>query len=173
MEAPPLPILWALVACLLVPFVLLALSRVPFRIPQLGRRFAGAWLLVLLCWLSASLALGPPGGFRWEDYVAGLMIFGAAVLCSFMLWSVLCWGVTLNMLLTLTNRNGAASMHDWIVDYLGAHGLERLAIDRVKVLFALRLAVPQSGQQALCLTRFGALVARFAGFASRALAIRA
>ena len=95
----PAPLIGAaLLACLSFPLILLGLSHGPLRIRAPGRRFAVAWLALFFAWVVVAVSLGQR---PLPDLLAVLLLFATAVVCSFMLWSVLCWGFTLNMLLVL------------------------------------------------------------------------
>ena len=153
----------ALLACLSFPLVLLGLSRGPLRIRAPGRRFAVAWLALFFAWLVVAVALGRPA---LQDVLAVLFLFAAAVICSLMLWSVLCWGFTLNMLLVLLKLGRADSALAWELAYAGPNGILRLAEDRAGVLLGAGFAVTRDHGRKLELTPRGRLAASLAQFAS-------
>jgi hypothetical protein len=168
----PFPIGAALLACFSFPIVLLLLSQKPFIGVSPGRRFAIAWGLVIIGWTCACAAMTDIGvdGLKLADFVAGLMLFGAGVLCSFMLWSVLCWGFTLNMLVALARAKCVGSLAEWQTCYAGEMGLRQLAVDRAEVLLRAGL-VRLDGSGNLHPTSLGRSAIQILRFLSTLLAV--
>ncbi len=126
----------ALVASL--PFFLWVLAKSPFKIIQPGLRFKYVSVLILGIWCTAKgiffdlISLG--------DWIAGLLWILSCLIFGFMVWSVLCWGYTLCMLLSLYEYNDAVDSDQWQKLHAGPHGTQHLTWDRINLLIKFRLA---------------------------------
>ena len=161
MMVPPMPVAWALMLCAAFPFLLLLLSHGPAKITAPGRRFVVVWSMMVLIWAALCAARASVADVS-ADYASGLMIFGAAILISFMFWSVLCWGVTLNMLVYMGPFTRPVSRPDWERGYAGPGGLSTLVSNRAELLINLGLATQDAERSAIGLTVAGRLTARLA-----------
>jgi hypothetical protein len=170
MLLPPLSIAAAIGGCVLFPIILLLLSHGPLKVTKTGRRFFVAWMALLLIWLIAS-ALFASGRIPPADLLAGLSIFGGAILCTFMVWSVLCWGFTLNMLMSLGRVTRAGSLADWQRAFAGEAGLSKLAADRAGVLLRAGFARARQGDAISQLTPLGISAHRLVHPLSKLLAV--
>lgn len=94
--------------------------------------------------------------FNWE-WIAGVFCISAVLLIGFMLWSVLCWGYTISMLLCLQRCDEIDSLQQWEIAYAGPTGVRELTLNRLKVLTGLGFAKVEKN---LSLTKLGHLNAR-------------
>ena len=141
-----------------LPFFLWLLAKPPFRVIQPGLRFKCASLLILGAWCVAK------GIFfdliSLDDWVAGFLWILSCLIFGFMVWSVLCWGYTLCMLLSLHEHNDSVDSDQWQKLHAGPQGTERLTWDRVHVLVKFRLAAVDGNR--LVISRPGQYLAVFA-----------
>ncbi len=143
-----------------LPFFLWILAKTPFKIIQPGLRFKCASLLILGAWCTAK-------GIFFDmisvwDWVAGLLWIISCLIFGFMVWSVLCWGYTLCMLISLYEHNDSVDAGQWQKLHAGPHGTTHLTRDRVDVLMKFRLAAINDDR--LVISRMGlylAIIARF------------
>jgi len=143
-----------------LPILLWFLAKPPFRIVQPGLRFKLCCLLILSMWGAAKIVYSADiDGWHWT---AGLLFILACLIFAFMVWSVLCWGYTLCMLLSLNEYNALADRDQWLKLHAGSHGTRRLTLDRVQVLVKFRLATFDGSQ--LVISRVGLFLAIFARF---------
>ena len=70
----------------------------------------------------------------WAGAIGGALLLMAGLIGLFMVWSVLVWGFTLNLLLGLAHQAAPVTQDRWIEGYLGAGGEERFARDRLALL---------------------------------------
>ncbi len=106
-----------------------------------GRRFKVTSIFILIVWTMICLILLNERGSTWAwSWLAGCLFISTSFLLSFMLWSVLCWGYTLSMLLCLAENTTVASQGEWEQLYAGPEGIECLSLNRAKVLVRLRFA---------------------------------
>lgn len=129
---PPLAILAALVAALVLPLVLLGLSHGPWRVAPLGRRFHVAALLVLAGWGTTML-------LHWAtlsavDLFAAFCLLAGALLAEFTLWTLVCWGFSITLLLELVRADRPLDRDAWIAAYTGGGTIEQFTHDRLGVL---------------------------------------
>lgn len=143
-----------------LPVLLWVLARPPFKIVQPGLRFKLASLLILSMWCIAKMIY--TNYINWWYWIAGLLFILSCLIFAFMVWSVLCWGYTLCMLLSLREYNDLVDSDQWQKLHAGPHGTRQLTFDRVQVLVKLRLATFDGNQ--LVISRFGwylAIIAKF------------
>ena len=127
---PPPALAAAMVSGAAIPVLLVLLGRGPhpFRAP--GPRFRIAVLsasVLLFFWLSLTALAG--GTVELIDALAAGAIVGVAAISSFIIWSLLAWGFTLNMLLLLAAEARTISLADWIAGFTGGAGIGRLTTD--------------------------------------------
>jgi len=140
---PPPPILTALGAALGLPLLLAALSHGPWKVIPPGRRFIVAAVAVGIAW-GASLPL--LGEHPIADVAAGFLILLSAVFAEFTLWTLIAWGFTSSMLLTLARAERSLSLEEWVSAYTGGRTIEALAQDRLGVLVRFALATREEGR---------------------------
>ena len=134
-----------------LPILLWALAKPPFRIFQPGLRFKLASTIILLTWVAFCRTMD-----LWY-WGAGLLFILACLLFAFMVWSVLCWGYTLCMLLSLDEHREPVDSDQWQKLHAGPHGTRQLTLDRVQVLVKLHLATFDGNQ--IVISRSGACLA--------------
>jgi hypothetical protein len=133
---PSVPVAFSLGACAALPIVLLGMSHGPWKILAPGRRFVTAAVLIWATWLAA-MAIGGPS---WVDVVTGALLLATATVAGFTLWTLIAWGFTLSMLLTLERAQGPLTIEAWAREYTRGRSLEALARDRLGLLLRLGLA---------------------------------
>lgn len=140
--SPPPVISAAIVSGCLMPVSLVLLGRVSSGLRSPGLRYGatvqGAWLLFLASLIVMALARIPAASI---DYLAGAAIMASATIFTFIAWSLIAWGFTLNMLLALSCGKRFVGLDDWIEYYTGGGDIRRLATDRASLLLAARFAI--------------------------------
>ena len=139
-----------------LPILLWLLGQVPFRMSQPGARFKLSCVLILSLWCAAKVVID-----LWY-WFAGLLFILACLLFAFMVWSVLCWGYTLCMLLALEEHKDRIDADEWQKLHAGPQGMRQLTIDRIQVLLNFRLATYNQDQ--LVISRSGKYLANFSMF---------
>lgn len=140
--APSWPMAAALAGALTTPLALLALSVLPRRPPAPGARLRLAALAGAALWLAATaLAAFAGAPASVADLAAGAAMQLAAAIVCFILWSLVVWGFTINMLLTLAAAKRPVSLDEWAVLYAGGRGLAEIAQNRAAVLLGAGFAV--------------------------------
>jgi hypothetical protein len=157
---PPPALSAAMVSSAAVPALLWLLGSGPrvFRAP--GPRFRAAVLsalLLLLLWLLL-IAL-TSGTVDLIDTLAAVAIVGEASILSFIAWSLLAWGFTLNMLLVLAAETRAMSLTDWVAGFTRGADIGRLTTDRISVLLGAGF-VEAAGAQGYVLTPRGGIATK-------------
>ncbi|MBP9774377.1 MAG: hypothetical protein KBD30_00955 [Legionellaceae bacterium] len=87
-----------------------------------------------------------------------------------MVWSVLCWGYTLSMLLCLQTIDRVENIDQWEIQYAGPQGLDALSLNRANVLVWLRFARVTENQ--VILTKLGLISASILQIVSRFFGVR-
>lgn len=151
-----LPIL--LIASL--PILLWVLARPPFRVCQPGLRFKLSCLLILTLWCAAKIVFSNHIDLWY--WSAGFLFIFACLIFGFMVWSVLCWGYTLCMLLSLQEHMKPVDSREWQKLHAGPQGTRQLTLDRIQVLVKLRLATFEDDQ--LMVSAMGLYLAIIAKF---------
>jgi hypothetical protein len=146
-------------ACALLPAVLLILSHGPLKVEAPGRRFVRAAGLTAAAWVGLMLLPAAPES---ADVAVGALLLLTALLAGFTLWTLVAWGFTLTMLLTLARAGGPLREDGWVLGYTGGKPIAAFARDRLGVLFRLRLAEPRGEAVAVTPGR-GRLLARVVG----------
>ena len=141
MTMPPPLIAAAFLAAVAIPALLVLLAFGPARLRAPWPRYKAGVLLAYAGWGTAGLTLalrGIPAPFF--DWAAGFALILASALASFVLWSVLAWGFTLNMLLHLAQAREPLDTMAWVERYCGHRSFRQIALDRLNILFASGLA---------------------------------
>ena len=100
-----------------------------------GGRFKIAAALLLVIWSMASVMLSVIySEFTIWDWLAGVMLLLSVILFAFMLWSVLCWGYTLSMLLCLEKNSYVDDLRHWQRLYTQSDDIRRLTLNRMQLL---------------------------------------
>ena len=78
--------------------------------------------------------------------MAGAAVLLSATVLGFVFWSLIVWGFTLNMLLSIAAADGPITFKEWIQHYLGDDNVGRLTSDRMEILLAANLVHEELGQ---------------------------
>ncbi|MFO0802178.1 MAG: hypothetical protein U0791_03500 [Gemmataceae bacterium] len=156
---PAWPVALSLLAAGFLPAFMLALSHGPWKVAAPGRRFIVAAVLTVGTWIGLIFLPESPNAF---DVVAGALLLLTALLAGFTLWTLIAWGFTLSMLLTLARSDRPLSLPEWVAGYTGGKPLTAFARDRLGVLLMLGLATSRDGRVAMTPVR-GRWMARIAG----------
>ncbi|MBP6917369.1 MAG: hypothetical protein KBB94_00440 [Legionellaceae bacterium] len=129
-----------------------------------GPRFKICIGIVLLIWCQLC-------HFRFNCiWLEGILCISAVLLIGFMVWSVLCWGYTLSMLLCLQTIDRVENIDQWEIQYAGPQGLDALSLNRANVLVWLRFARVTENQ--VILTKLGLISASILQIVSRFFGVR-
>jgi hypothetical protein len=142
---PSPPVAVSLAACGCLPVLLLVLSHGPAKVPAPGKRFVLAAGLTWGAWVAAALALEPDA----VELLTGTLLLATATLAGFTLWTLVAWGFTLTMLLTLNRAGKPLTVDEWALAYTGGKPLEAFARDRLGVLLRLGLAEVRGSEVAM------------------------
>jgi hypothetical protein len=154
---PPPVIAAAIVAALAIPalLVLFGFGPLPWRHP--GRRFIRSVIAGWVLWLPILLVMPATVPAHPLDWLAGAAVLTASTLLSFVVWSILAYGVTVNMLVVLMRAERPLDLDAWADRYSGGRSLNQIFLDRLAHLLLFRLAyragdtvhiVPRSGRAA-------------------------
>lgn len=152
---PSIPVVFSLFACGVLPVVLIALSHGIVRIARPGQRFIVATALTWMIWSAAMFAAMP----NLIELLTGVLLLATGTLIAFTLWTLIAWGFTLSMLLTLSQANRPLSAEEWALAYTRGQALEAFTRDRLGILIKLGLASIQ-GNDVVMTPRRGRLFAR-------------
>lgn len=135
-----------LLAALLIPLALglLGFASPRFRSPGVRLRAAVSSGLVVVAFgalfiYTLNLSLDAC------DVLAALSLIVASTLASFIAWSLIAWGFTINMLLELASVSRPLDEAAWVSLYTHGAGYAHLTDDRMAILFAARLVVHENG----------------------------
>ncbi len=134
---PSPPIAAGLVAGLVLPALIILLAHGPWRVAAPGRRFVVAAVLMVAGWAVALIALPACPA---EDLLASAMILATALLVGFTLWTLVAWGFTVSLLMTLARADGPLVFDEWVRRYTGGKDVGAFAHDRLGLLLKLGLA---------------------------------
>ena len=150
-----LTILIPILLILMMPIILLVMPRF-FRKIDLSMRFKLVAIFILLTWCLLGLVLKSKGYvFSYWDICSGALLIISVLIFLFMIWSVLCWGYTISMLLCLSQPKSVTNLHDWEKLYTNTDSLLTLTRNRSQVLVWLGLA--KIDKDIVQLTSFGKL----------------
>lgn len=127
-----------------VPVFLLALSRGPFAVRDLRKRFRLGCLLAIVLWVG--LVLADSEFWRLDAKVAGDVLAGGLIICSAILTTLIVWllvaaGVSTTLLVSLSANPGPVEIEPWLADYGHGFGIRDLFRDRLNLLLGSRAAV--------------------------------
>jgi hypothetical protein len=157
---PSLPIVVSLGAAFVLPAILVALSHGPWKVSAPGRRFVLAAVAALSGWGLSLFAVSP---LALADLVAGALILLAALLAGFTVWTLIAWGFTASLLMSLAREDRPVSLDEWVAAYTGDRTIETFARDRVQLLFRFDLATAEADRIVMT-PGAGLRMARFARF---------
>jgi hypothetical protein len=143
---PPPAIAAAVVAALAIPALLVLLSFGPVAWRHPGRRFIHSVVAGWILWLPVALAMPAYAPAHPLDWLAGAAVLAASTLLSFNLWTILAYGVTANMLVTLMRADRPLDLDAWADRYSGGRSLDQIFVDRLGHLLLFRL-VHQAGDK--------------------------
>ena len=169
-QPPPL-ITCALMSSSAMMVLLWILGHSSERLRSPGSRFKAA-VAGGLALLLGSGAMAVIKGYTVEpaDVCAAILILGGGVIIAFILWSLIAWGFTLNMLLELSSVNAPVDLSQWANRYACQDGLGRLTADRLGVLLAVGF-VTKSGDGHYRATLSGRLTTIILGSARKLFGI--
>src|SRR3977135_1098668 len=132
------------VASASVPLFVLALSRGPFLVRDLRKRFHLSSILAFVLWAGIVL----PGDEFWRldakavgDVLAGALIILSAALTMLIVLLLVAAGVSTTLLVSLSKNSGPVELESWLADYGHGFGVEDLFRDRLNLLLGTRAAV--------------------------------
>jgi hypothetical protein len=125
--------------------ILVMLSHGELRIESAKSRFLCATIFCFLFWLMASILwvdeFGASEGFNfYGDFLAGAAILFTGIIAWGILWSLVCWGFTTSLALSLAGIGKPATDEMWFKAYGGGGSIEEFITDRLSILLALSLA---------------------------------
>jgi hypothetical protein len=126
-----------------LPFCLLVLSHGPWKVPAPGRRFVLSAGLTVMLWIGLMFVPTSP---VLVDVISGGLLLATALLAGFTLWTLVAWGFTVSMLLSLSRAGVPLTPEEWVLRYTGGTPVDAFARDRLGVLFRLGLAQAQGDQ---------------------------
>ncbi len=145
-----------------VPFgLLLLIARTAAPIPP-GRRFVLATATAWGIWLLGAAWLASSGPLPWQDLLASVFVLFGTSIAGFILWSLLAWGFTASLLLSLARAGEPVTLERLVADYTGGGTLRSFLENRLGVLLRLNL-VRRDGDLIVVL---GPPARAFAGLAS-------
>lgn len=126
-----------------VPLFLVVLSRRPFLVSDLRKRFRLGSILAVVSWVCMSVA----GEELWRfdakavlDLLAGGLIVLSAILTTSIVWVLAALGVSTTLLVSLSTVPGPVEVDSWLADYGDGFGVEDLFKDRLGLLLRSRVA---------------------------------
>jgi hypothetical protein len=134
---PSPPIAAGIAAGLSLPTLIMLLSHGPGRVAAPGGRFVVAALLAVAGWVVWLLALP---ACPLDDLLASAMIMATALLVGFTLWTLVAWGFTVSLLMTLARADRPLVFDEWVRSYTGGKDVDAFARDRLGLLLRLGLA---------------------------------
>lgn len=137
---PPPAIALALGCAFLPVFILWVGARLlgPTKVP--GRRFVIAQAVGFATWGLAMALWSETMDPAWPDVVAALLILMGGALAAFTLWSLLAWGFTSSLLLTLSRADKPLTFDDWVARYTRGGDCTVFTRNRLGVLLRFGLA---------------------------------
>jgi hypothetical protein len=125
------------------PLFLIALSRRPFLVRDLMRRFHLSCVLAVVLWAGVILS----GGEFWRfdakaisDVLAGALILSSFMLTTLIVWLLLGTGMSMSLLVSLAANAGPVEVEAWLADYGNGFGLRDAFVDRLRLLLSTRAA---------------------------------
>jgi len=132
------------VASASIPLFLLALSRGPFLVHDLRKRFRSSSILAFVLWAGIVL-LGDE--FRRLDakaicdVLAGALIILSAALTVLIVLLLVAAGVSTTLLVSLSENSGPVELEPWLADYGHGFGVADVFRDRLNLLLSTRAAI--------------------------------
>jgi hypothetical protein len=137
---PPPVIAAAIVAALAMPTLLVLLSWGPRTWRAPGRRYKTSVAIGWLCWGVIALAYPSNASVHPLDWLGGAAVMVAMTLATFNAWTVVAYGVTINMVLALARSEQALDLDAWADHYADGRSIHQICLDRLQHLFMFRLA---------------------------------
>ena len=144
MIAPSQIVTASLAASASVPLFLFALSRGPFLVGDLRKRFRVSSMLAIALW--AGIILSGDELWRFDaramgDALAGALIILSSILTTLIVWLLVAAGVSTTLLVSLSENEGPVDVEAWLADYGHGFGIEDLFRDRLNLLLGTGAAV--------------------------------
>jgi hypothetical protein len=127
-----------------VPLFLFALSRGPFPVHDLRKRFRLSSILAIVLWAALILLgdeLWPFDAKAIGDVLAGALIISSCILTTLIVWLLVAAGVSTTLLVSLSANPGPVEIEPWLADYGHGFGVEDVFRDRLNLLLGARAAV--------------------------------
>lgn len=129
----------AIIAALVIPVCLIASGWGPPAVRPPGRRFKISVATGWVGFIVLAMAMMGGEGAHILDWLAGFCILVAMTLATFVVWSLIVWGFTSNMLLTLERSPRPLDLDDWADRYSGGRSIHQICLDRLGVLVMFKL----------------------------------
>lgn len=158
MQLPPFALSISILCALSAPLILVT-SRAAGTAATPGLRFRIAIAIAFSSWLiivGVGVALGARPAL--SDIAAGIAVLTAATLLTFIAWSLVVWGFTINMMLCIARADEPLDRRRWLQAYAGPEGTAAITRDRAAVLLRAGLAVREENDYVV--TPRGRTVAR-------------
>jgi hypothetical protein len=152
-SSPPPLIAAAILAAAALPALLVGFRWVPGVLCDPGRRFVVSVVLAWLAWFAMALLVVLRGDLAHPlDWLAGVAVLVAATLAALVIWSLIVWGFTINLLLVLARSDRPLDVERWAAAYAGGRSMHQICIDRLGLLLAIGAA--QRHEEEVRLVRF-------------------
>jgi hypothetical protein len=172
---PPPVFQVAVLACLLLPVLLLANAWIAHNQLLAKHRLilavaASPLFAVAIGFLFISQFVFHPS-FNWTDVACAVLLYATAVMVVFSAWSLIGYGFTVSILLDATRAKVPISQDDLMQSFAGGNGLSAFVRDRASLL--LRMGLMNVNGDYYTLSGFKALIfARIVRFFMYIYAIR-
>ena len=139
---PDYPIIAALLACAIMPLLLVLLSRSRLGLVSGVARMGGSVALSVLAWIAllmAHPALLGDGAASPGDVAAGLLLIATAALAVYSAWALIAYGYTISMLVDIARERRPQTSSEWAAAYAQGKGLRAMFEDRLRVVLGFGL----------------------------------
>jgi hypothetical protein len=97
--------------------------------------------LAWLAWFGIALVVVLQGGSPHPlDWLAGAAVLVGMTLASLVLWSLVAWGFTINLLLVLARSDRPLDPETWAESYAGGRSMNQICVDRLGLLLMTGVA---------------------------------
>lgn len=143
----PPPLVGIAIACAaLMPTLLVALRWGPSRLRSPGNRFKITIMFAWVIWVSAGTTIyAANNGTLLIDWLAGTTAMLAATLTLYVVWSMLAWGFSVSLLMTLRAAGRPLDLDEWIKEYTHGCSIKKVCLDRLRLLTGISI-VNQHGE---------------------------
>jgi hypothetical protein len=143
----PPPLIGLAAACaLLMPVLLVALRGGPLAVRRPAPRIKASIVVAWAAWLVGGMIAAYNGyAVNMADWLAGAAILIAMTLAMHVVWSIVVWGFSLNLLVTLVGSSGRLDSRSWADAYSGGRSDRQICLDRIGVLTMFGVATSNAG----------------------------